>query len=207
MQDYSEEILGFWEEPGVIGSRIEIEKDRLIVLWRGAPVLETKYKLIINADGNPEIIPNQKGLKNPGSSVSYADITGLIFKDGKLEFTKDFSISGESKDILSKTTNNRYGNYDIVDEMLPEISGKWKDEKGFINLEIKGNTMILNNESTHIHVLKSRSGWPSACIIADVDPSRDNWQGFDRFQYENGRMITHMLVYDLGSFEIMITRQ
>ena len=58
------DLNGAYEEPYVIGSRIEIDGSKIIILWRASPVLETSFK-IVEEDGRTEL-----KLKTPASAIA-----------------------------------------------------------------------------------------------------------------------------------------
>ena len=183
MDNYISELTGAWEEPGVIGTRVEIDGSSFTVLWRNAPVLETSYTAE-ERDGAVLIKLEKTGLRYRNDVKDYAEVTGVSVRDGKLELRKHFPITGESTETLSRTQNSRYGNYDIVDGLLDAIQGEWKDENGFFTLKIEGNKLNLNERKTTVHMLSSRP--TGEIFIADSDPSVYEWQGLSRFRYVNG---------------------
>ena len=187
------ELDGAWEEPGVISTRIEITGRRITILWRSYPVLETTFSAKRKEDVT-ELFLRETGMRNKGDTRIYADVTGLEYKDGKLTFREMFPITGESVTVLSRTEKSRYGNYDIADEVIKELQGIWKDSSGFFEFSVKKNVLTLNGEKRRIHVLKPRSG--GHYVIADEDPSVDGWDGFTRFEYHAGRVVTRMIVLD-----------
>ena len=202
-------LNGAWEEPGVYGNRIEIEGDRITFLWRNCPTLETTFRLK-ETDGGAELALKKKGLRNTPDSSPYADVTSLVWKEdergGALELTEYFPISGESRETLRKTENSRYGSYEIVDEVLPQLAGTWKDEKGFFTLTIRGDEIDLNGEKTRIHALRSKDGDPRI-LLADQDPAITEWQGLSRFEYDGLCLHTRMLILDAGTVEIFLKRE
>lgn len=201
------ELNGAWEERGVRGTRIEIEGNRILILWMNRTVLETVFE-VKEEDGGLLLELEAKGLRNTPEADSYADVTKLFFKDGKLEFEKHFEISGPNREILEKTEFSRYGNYEIRDDILDEIQGLWKSRDGYFKLNIKGDAAVFGNTAAKIHVIKA--GWlkPSdnEFWIADADPSVEGWEGFTRFRYENGRMFGKMIIYDAPSYDIEFFR-
>ncbi len=190
------ELDGAWEEPGVIGTRIEIDGKRLTVLWRGGPVLETAFEAV-STDGGSELRLRKNGLRYPDAASDYASVTGLRYDGEGLELTELFPISGESRTVLRRTENSRYGNFEIRDDILKELRGAWKSSDGFFTLEIKKDVLSLNGRTTRIHVLRSKNaGERDGYILADRDPSVTEWEGFGRFEYFGGRISARMIVLD-----------
>lgn len=201
------ELNGAWEERGVRGTRIEIEGNRILILWMNRTVLETTFDVKNENDGLT-LEPADRGLRNSPQAEPYAEVTKLFLKEGKLEFEKLFEISGPSREVLEKTEFSRYGNYEIRDDILADIQGVWKNKDGFFKLTIKDDNALFGNTSAKIHVIKA--GWlkPSdnEFWIADADPSVEGWEGFTRFRYENGRMFGKMIIYDAPSYDIEFFR-
>ena len=195
-KDYPE-LNGAWEERGVIGTRIEIDKNDISILWRNSPVLETVFTPV-ERDGGIELRLKKSGLRNASDSRDYAAVTMLFYRDGKLEFVEDFPISGKSSCVLTKTENSRYGNYDIADGMLEELRGEWKSKDGFFEVVISGDEMSINGEKTRIRVLRYRDSRADGgrYLIVDRDPSVCEFRGLSRFEYCGGRLTTQMLICD-----------
>ena len=190
------ELDGAWEERGVIGTRIEIKGSKVTILWRNTPALETSFKKENGGDGKIILKLKETGLRNQNQGPVYATVTELSYKDGKLEFVEDFPISGVSRATLEKTLYSRYGAYEIVDEILPELKGEWSDEKGWFKLEFSGNQMKFQGEKRKIHVLRPISGYRSEFFIADEDPSCYDFRGFSRPVYSGGVITVQMMICD-----------
>ena len=198
-------LNGAWEEPGVIGIRIEIKGHKLTVLWRSDPVLQTTFRTK-TSNGATELFLQKTGLRYANSASDYAQVTGLKYLDGKLELTEDFPITGESKTILSQTGNSRYGNYTLANGILKELAGNWISTDGLWTLQIKGKTLLFQDRKTKIYVLQPKSD-PASYLIADEDPSRHEFNGFTRFRYQNGTLVTQMLVCDAPRYDIVFEKQ
>lgn len=178
---------GAWEEPGVIGSRIEIEKDKLTVLWRGGVVLETKFKS--EQDGDAVVLKlAQNGMRYKGDSKDYATVADIRFEGDSLIFEEDFPISGKSVTKMQKTENSRYGNVKVIDgEVLRELGGKWISDSGYSEMSIKGNTLELDGMKIKIHVVTD--ALPDGPFgIIDDDPSKSGIGYFYSVRY-NGEVI------------------
>ena len=178
---YTDELNGAWEMRGVIGSRIEIDGKNIVILWRNAPVLDTTFK-VKESDGAIELILKKDGMRYAGTYSDYATVKSITLRDGKLEFVEHFPITGDSKTVMEKTSNSRYGNYEIVDGILDELQGVWKSADGFVEIKIEGDRMTFDGVDTRIHVLRSlyESAPKGQYLIADRDPSVYGWGGFDR---------------------------
>lgn len=185
---------GAWEERGVIGTRIEIKKDRLTVLWRSGVVLETKFKTEQSGD-KIELILESRGMRYAGASSDYATVTDLYLDGGALYFEEDFPITGKSVTKLEKTENSRYGNVTFVDgSVLRELRGEWRDDSGYHTLIFKANTVEINGEKVKIRVVKDSSGGP--CRIINDDPSKDGVGYFYMMEYLIDIIIARIMVCD-----------
>jgi len=208
-QKQSELLDGAYEEPGVIGTRIEIEGDRITILWRNTPALETTFRTK-QTDGGLELRLAETGLRNRGDERVYATVTRLLLHDDTLEFERDFPISGPSKDTLKKTELSRYGNVTIVDEVLNELQGEWvsADGNAFFGLTFRGNEMTFRDgRKTTVHAVRP-NGSPNAPIrIIDADPSVYEWHGFGNMTYEDGTVRCSMFVCDAPSVEFVLIRR
>ena len=182
-------LNGYYEEKGVIGTRIEINYPNILVLWRNSPVLKTKFKVKDN-----KLILEENNLKYENSESSYAIVTSIILKDDKLEFKENFPITGESITVLSKTENTRFGDYEIVDEIFKKLQGKWKADNLSSELIIKNDTLILDDKKVKAHVLKLSSN--NNYKIVDQDPSKYEIFYFDILEYNGENIIGRVMVYD-----------
>lgn len=191
---------GAWEERGVIGTRIEIEGDRLTVLWRNGPVLETKFK-VKKTDEGEELVLAHKGLRYENSDRDYAEVTGIVVKDGKMRFTEYFPISGKSESTLEKTERSRYGDVTIVDrEVLPQLQGEWTDDGGYIRIVFSGDTAMYNGDKIKIHAVKSNSSYASGEYrIIDADPSKYEVFFLANMKFEGGVLSAVIPVCDAPS--------
>lgn len=185
-----ENILnGAYEEEGVIGTRIEIDYPNILVLWRNSPVLKTTFEIKGDA-----LVLKENELKYENSDSSYANVTSIILKNGKLEFKEVFPITGESITVLSKTNKSRFGNFEIVDEIFKDLQGKWKGDNYIDELIIKGDTLILNDKKVDAHVLKSNSD--RHYKIVDQDPSNYSIFYFSSLEYDGINLVGIIPVCD-----------
>ena len=199
-------LYGAWEERGVIGTRIEIEKKTVTVLWRGAPVLVSGYT--VREDGEKlTLILKQNGMRYEHSTSDYAAVTELFEENGKLTFRELFPISGPSETVLTKTENNRYGNYEIVtNECLPLLAGSWKDDRGFYFMTFNKDILSIGGEKKKIVLLKSRN-YPSEIIVHAEDPSADMIDGLTNIVLRGDVLFATIPVCDAPSLELRFTKQ
>lgn len=191
---------GAWEERGVIGTRIEIDAPKITILWRNSPVLETKFTLKKRGD-DTELVLKKRGLRYERDIREYAEVKELVFHDGKLIFTKDFPITGESAEAIERTEQSRYGNYAIADELLPELQGEWSDEEGFHKLSFLKDTMTINGRKIKIRLLRP-NGQDGFIKIADYDPSVYEIFGFSELIYRDGRIFGNMIILDAAPYTV-----
>lgn len=191
------ELNGAWEEPGVIGTRIEISGSRLTVLWRNSPVLETKFSTKKQA-GRTDLLPKSRGFRYKSAISDYAELKELYFEDGKLVLIEHFPITGDSETKLEKTDRSRYGDYTIADEALNELKGTWIDDHGFLPLVFEGNTLLMGEKKHKIHLLRSNGKYAhhGQLKIVDIDPSVYGWDGLCDFVYDGGIITARMDVCD-----------
>ena len=205
-------LEGYWE-PGNRGTRIEIHEDEMTVLWLNRPVLVTKFTVI--KENEEYVIHLQKnGLRYAADARDYAMVTGCRLKDGKLYFSKHFPISGPSDEVLSKTTNSRYGNVDIITEqVLPRLQGTWRTTDGNHSIKIQGNTLSLRfrkydwEKPEKIAVVRYR--WeqdPERFRIVNQDPAREYICNLTEFRHENGKLITCMPVFDAPRVDMIFEK-
>lgn len=196
-----EVLIGNWEEPGVIGTRIEIDRSRVLVLWRNDAVLDTPYT--VRKDEKTDVLRlelRRTGLRYSKASSDYAEVTGLEYADGVLRFREHFPISGDSESLLRKTENSRYGNYTVVDnEILPQLQGEWVCEGWSLPFRIRGDRMTVNGETLPIHVLQSRGSCPDGYKIVHADPSHYDLHHFIEVMFDGSEIRAVLPVCDAPS--------
>ena len=201
------DLCGAWEEPGVIGTRLEIEGDRLTVLWRSSPVLVTEFKIDNQLEDEYDIILKDSELRYSPSEKPYAKITSLRHTSDGLEFTEYFPISGESSALLKKTDNSRYGSYDVRADILPQLEGTWRDVHNRAEFTIKNGVFTIYGQSTRITLLSSRSGSSNTFKIAAEDPSIHEFGGFFGLEYAGGTILGRPAVLDGPSVTLIFTKK
>ena len=172
LEAYQDKLNGFWEERGVIGTRLEIDAPHLTVLWRNDPVLETAFQIAPKGDG-VVLLPEHTGLRYSRANEDYAELKELYFHDDCLELVKYFPITGESSETLHRTENSRYGNYDLADEILDELQGTWEDAHQLFRLRFTDDVLEMDDEQTCVVALRSKNAHTSQqrYKIADADPA------------------------------------
>lgn len=202
------ELNGNWEERGVIGTRIEIAKGKICVLWRNSPVLETSFT--VKKDSEKLILKlKDNSLRYKGDSKEYATVKEISYEGGKLTFVEVFPITGESSEVLEKTENSRYGNYKIVDDrILPLLNGKWKSDDGFSEFTFSRGKLTLRGQTIKIHALQYNSSFDSGEYkIVDDDPSKnDRIFDFINMKFSGGELTAVIPVCDAPSIVVVFHR-
>ncbi|MBQ7475011.1 MAG: hypothetical protein IJS78_03720 [Clostridia bacterium] len=198
------ELSGAWEEPGVIGTRIEIDGDRLTVLWRNSPVLETVFT-VKEEDGGELLVPRKTGMRYAGASSDYAEATRLFYADGALEFEEFFPITGKSSTTLRKTDRSRYGNVAVIDGELKNLRGEWIANE-YNRITFRGDVMTLNGRERRVHVVKSGDGSGPLRII-DADASVYEWEGMANFEFYGDRITASLMVCDAPPVRLEFVRR
>ena len=199
----SSSLDGAWK-PNDYGTRIEIEGDRILILWMNRPQLETTFT-VTEEDGKTVLHLERTGLRERGDQKDYAQITGLWVEGGKMHFMKVFDIAGEKSEVLSPTTESRYGNVTVVTEKeLPRIEGVWKTKDRMdYTLKIEGGTLSWRFAKYEwegpVEFVVVHENWekdPDKFIIRPKNPAQDYFHGFTTFDYRGGRLHTQIPVYD-----------
>lgn len=202
-----EGLCGAWEEPGVIGTRLEIEGDRLTVLWRSSPVLVTEFKLDNILDDEYDLVLKDNKLRYSESEGPYAEITGIRHTGEGLEFTEYFPISGESSALLKKTDNSRYGNYNVREDLLPQLEGTWREEGRGAEFTIKNSVFKMYGGSTEITLLEPRSAYSNTFKIAAKDPSVHEFGGFFGLEFTGDAIVGRPAILDGPSVTLVFTKR
>lgn len=198
------ELDGAWEEPGVIGIRVEIEGNRIVVLWRNAPVLTTTFRTK-KVDEGLTLALREKGLRYENAVSDYATVTGLVYRDGALTFTEEFPITGESVTTLKKTGRSRFGDVEFCDALLDELQGEWVEQTYGAVLSVRRNVMTLRGRTAPIRLVRQRSGGPIE--IRDADPSVYEWCGIAQLIYEGTQITGLQRVFDAPSCPLTFVKK
>ncbi len=129
---------GAWQ-PKYYGTRVEIAGDDIVILWRGAPVLETKFT--VSGDGGKMVLRLEKtGLRLSHARRDYATVTGCWVEDARMHLALRYDITGDDEEILTPTAESRYGDVTMVTEkMMPYLEGVWHTE------DYRGNTLEIRD--------------------------------------------------------------
>ena len=198
-------LAGNYEEPGVIGTRVEITGNSFTVLWMGSVVLETKFSANDKNDGSTALTLKNCGLRYAGAASDYAEITSVVFRDGKLTVAERFPITGDSVRTLSPTENNRYGNYDFADaETVPLLQGKWVSDGPFA-LTFAGDRVTCGGDTVKYRVLRPR--WdPAKLILTDADPGKRGLFWFCDVTFAGDAILATVPVCDAPQISMVFRR-
>ena len=201
------DLDGAWEEPGVIGTRIEIEGSRITVLWRNKPVLETTFTTENAAGSEYDILLSDNKLRYSPSEKPYAEITSLRRTGSGIEKVTEFPISGTDIQLLERTENSRYGNYEIRDDLLGELQGLWVSGSGSEEIRIDGNMLTAGFRPAEITVLKSRSGGCGPYRIVPKDPSVYEFSEYFSIEYYGGKLTARPAILDAPAVTLVFTKK
>ena len=193
-------LLGAWEEPGVVGTRVEIDAKTVQILWQGGVVLDTPYTAKAE-DDRIVLLLKKTGMRYAGAGSDYAAVTALYYADGTLVFRERFPITGESECRLKKTENSRYGNYDVADdEYLPLLQGVWRDDSGFYQLRVVRDVLTCDGRGVRIRILRGRGACGNGCVqIVDADPAKHGLLHFCNVRFADGEITAMLPVCDAPS--------
>ena len=204
---------GAWK-PRDYGTRIEIDGETILILWMNRPQLETTFT-VTEEDGKTVLHLEQTGLRERGDQKDYAQITGLWVEDGQMHFVKVFDVAGEKSEVLSPTTESRYGNVTVVTEKeLPRIEGVWKTKDRMdYTLKIEGEKISWRFAKYEwegpVEFAVIHENWekdPDKFIIRPKNPAVDYFRGFTTFAYRDGKLHTEIPVYDAESPKLVFEK-
>lgn len=198
-----QELNGAWEEKGVIGTRVEIDGDKITFLWRSSPVLTTSFRVKCG-DDKDELILKKTGLRYAGASSDYAEVIGLRFAEGQLVLTEFFPITGKSQTVLTLTENTRYGRYTPDPDALSSIWGNWTDEQGYCKLSFREDKATVNGEEQPYVVLIPFGGGET--IVTGADPAVDGLGGLGRLTLRGDALYGSVRVCDAPSVPLVFHR-
>ena len=204
---------GAWK-PRDYGTRIEIDGNHMLILWMNRPQLETTFT-VTEEDGKTVLHLEKTGLRERGDQKDYAQITGLWVEDGQMHFVKVFDVAGEKSEVLSPTTESRYGNVTVVTEKeLPRIEGVWKTKDRMdYTLKIEGEKISWRFAKYEwegpVEFAVIHENWetdPDKFKIRPKNPAVDYFRGFTTFDYRDGKLHTEIPVYDAESPQLVFEK-
>ena len=204
---------GAWK-PRDYGTRIEIDGENILILWMNRPQLKTTFT-VTEEDGKTVLHLEKTGLRERGDQKDYAQITGLWVEDGQMHFVKVFDVAGEKSEVLSPTTESRYGNVTVVTEKeLPRIEGVWKTKDRMdYTLKIEGEKISWRfakyEWESPVEFAVIHENWekdPDKFKIRPKNPAVDYFRGFTTFDYRDGKLHTEIPVYDAESPKLVFEK-
>ena len=206
-------LNGAWKPRDCV-TRIEIDGENILILWMNRPQLKTTFT-VTEEDGKTVLHLEQTGLRERGDQKDYAQITGLWVEDGQLHFVKVFDVAGEKSEVLSPTTESRYGNVTVVTEKeLPRIEGVWKTKDRMdYTLKIEGEKISWRFAKYEwegpVEFAVIHENWetdPDKFKIRPKNPAVDYFTGFTTFDYRDGKLHTQIPVYDAESPQLVFEK-
>lgn len=204
---------GAWK-PRDYGTRIEIDGEHILILWMNRPQLKTTFT-VTEEDGKTVLHLEKTGLRERGDQKDYAQIAGLWVEDGQMHFVKVFDVAGEKSEVLSPTTESRYGNVTVVTEKeLPRIEGVWKTKDRMdYTLKIEGEMLSWRFAKYEwegpVEFAVIHENWetdPDKFKIRPKNPAVDYFRGFTTFDYRDGKLHTEIPVYDAESPKLVFEK-
>lgn len=194
---------GAWQ-PDNYGTRVEIEGDKMIILWRSAPVLETKFT--VSQEDKKKVLKLEKTeMWDSVRGHAIGTVTGCYVEDGKMHLLQHYEFAGDDEEILAPTTESRYGDAKVVtDKMTPRLKGIWK------STDREGCTLKIGNGSLQwrfgedewrgpVDFVVVHYNWKDNkddCSIVDKDPSLDYVGDFQAIEFKGGKLAARIHVHD-----------
>ena len=132
-----------------------------------------------------------------------------------MHFVKVFDVAGEKSEVLSPTTESRYGNVTVVTEKeLPRIEGVWKTKDRMdYTLKIEGEKISWRFAKYEwegpVEFAVIHENWetdPDKFTIRPKNPAVDYFRGFTTFDYRDGKLHTQIPVYDAESPQLVFEK-
>ena len=148
-------------------------------------------------------------MRYTGTSAPYARVKQCFYENGALTFVDDFPITGESTEVLYPTTNSRYGNVELVPEVLRQLSGRWESGGTSETITIRGDKLLFGygdcpKETVRIVAVRSRS--TGEVELVDHDPGRDMIAHFCPIKVQGDRLVTGYPVCDAPMVPLIFER-
>ncbi len=202
---------GAWQ-PDHYGWRIEITGDRMLVLWRNRPVLETTFTAA--RDGEKCVLRLAKtGLRYRDRSEDFATITECYVLGGKMVLRQRYSLGGEEEEeIFSPTRESRYGDVTVeTEKWLPALAGRWRSADGY-ELEISADGSLRSRyggkawyDAQPIAVVRDNDDFDVIRIVHQ-DPAEENLPPFWPFVYRDGKLVSRVIVTDMDPPETIFEK-
>ena len=205
-------LEGAWQ-PDDYGTRVEITGDTLLLLWRNAPVLETKFS--VSREGGKYVLHLEKTeQRDARDGRVYGHVTGCWVEDGVMHLLQRYEIAGDDEELLRPTKESRYGDVTLVTEKyLPRLRGLWRTKDGGRwELEIVGETLRYRDgregewRETIPIVVTRDTDEPERIRIVHRDPSEENVACFFELKYVRDRLVAREIIADGDSPKIVFEK-
>ena len=194
---------GAWQ-PDNYGTRVEIAGDRIVILWRSAPVLETKFT--VSREGRKKFLKLEKNeMWDTARGHAVGTVTGCYVEDGKMHLLQHYEFAGDDEEILEPTTESRYGDAKLVTEkMMPRLKGTWKSsDRGGCTLKIDGGSLKWRFGEDEwrgpVDIVVLHYNWKDDkddYSIVDKDASQDYVGDFQAVEFKKGKLPARIHVHD-----------
>ena len=197
------QLDGAWEPRGYFGPRAEIRGKKIILLWRGAPVLSTTFT-VKEEEGALVLCLKDREKRYEPSSAPYATVVDCRLAGDGLTVTEDFPITGKSSDT-------RYGAFVPDREALRRLKGTWVCGDGRWALSFRGDRMTeiySGSEGRTVQIVALRSlSDPEDIRVTDPDPSRDAAGDFAPLRLRGDTLTTAIPVCDAPSVQMVFVKK
>ena len=194
---------GAWQ-PDNYGTRVEIAGDRIVILWRSAPVLETKFT--VSREGRKKVLKLEKTeMWDTARGHAVGTVTGCYVEDGKMHLLQHYEFAGDDEEILEPTTESRYGDAKLVTEkLMPRLKGTWKSsDRGGCTLKIEGGSLKWKFGEDEwrgpVDIVVVHYNWKDDkddYSIVDKDASQEYVGDFQAVEFKKGKLTARIHVHD-----------
>ena len=199
----SDSLDGAWQ-PDNYGTRVEIAGDKIVILWRSAPVLETKFT--VSQEGRKKVLKLEKTeMWDTARGHAVGTVTGCYVEDGRMHLLQHYEFAGDDEEILEPTTESRYGDAKLVtDKMMPRLKGTWKSsDRGGCTLKIDGGSLKWKFGEDEwrgpVDIVVVHYNWKDDkddCSIVDKDASQEYVGDFQAVEFKKGKLTARIHVHD-----------
>lgn len=194
---------GAWQ-PDNYGTRVEIMGDKIVILWRSAPVLETKFT--VSQEGAKKVLKLEKTeMWDAVRGHAVGTVTGCYVEEGKMHLLQHYEFAGDDEEILEPTTDSRYGDAKLVtDKMMPRLKGTWKSpDRGGCTLKIDGGSLKWRFGEDEwkgpVEIVVVHYNWKEDkddYSIVDKDASQEYVGDFQAIECKKGKLTARIHVHD-----------
>ena len=206
--DYSNaasEVLGWWKTPDHANYLLFVNEENIEIWFLNRKTESFSYRLNVDEiNGNAELV-----IEEP--KAEFYTLKDVRFIDGDIELLIDYDISGPLPLHFIKGEAPFSGIDIIDDELMKEFEGIWEEKGSSHNrIEIKDGVMTLINvdengketrlESCRIHIIRYKEN--GKIQIHNVDLSDYSLLHFAAMDYDDGKLITQIMVFDADPIRV-----